>query len=92
MAINALSLRELGKVFFARAWYTNHRPSIGAEKLHRFPEWLDYSIVARSSPREQPYRDNILHYNWHWFWHWGTGELGNNGVSLSRSGEMGPPG
>ena len=28
----------------------------------------------------QPFRDNILHYNWHFFWHWGNGEIGNNGV------------
>ncbi len=28
----------------------------------------------------QPYRDNVIPYNWHNFWHWGNGELGNNGV------------
>jgi len=78
-AINALHSGEIGKVFFARAWYTNHRASIGHGKPAPVPEWLDYSMWQGPAP-EQPYRDNILHYNWHWFWHWGTGELGNNGV------------
>ena len=78
-AIKAVHSGEIGKVYFARAWYTNHRNSIGHGKPAPVPEWLDYSLWQGPAP-EQPYRDNILHYNWHWFWNWGTGELGNNGV------------
>ncbi len=78
-AMATLHRGELGKLFFARAWYTNHRGSIGHGKPVPVPEWLDYSLWQGPAP-EQRYRDNILHYNWHWFWNWGTGELGNNGV------------
>jgi predicted dehydrogenase len=78
-AIQAVQSGEIGKLFFARAWYTNHRASIGHGKPAPIPEWLDYSLWQGPAP-EKPFRDNILHYNWHWFWHWGTGELGNNGV------------
>ncbi len=78
-AIAALHAGELGNLCFARGWYTNHRPSIGHGKQVPVPEGLDYSLWQGPAP-EQPYRDNILHYNWHWFWNWGTGELGNNGV------------
>ena len=78
-AIQALHAGEVGKLFFARGWYTNHRAPIGQGKPAPVPAWLDYSLWQGPAP-EQPFRDNILHYNWHWFWNWGTGELGNNGV------------
>lgn len=78
-AIQALHAGELGRLYFARSWYTNHRASIGHGKPAAVPEWLDYTLWQGPAP-ERPYQDNLIHYNWHRFWHWGTGELGNNGV------------
>lgn len=78
-AIKALHDGELGKLFFARCWYVNHRPTIGHAEVSMPPEYLDYALWQGPAP-EEPYRANRLHYNWHWFWKWGTAELGNNGV------------
>lgn len=80
-AIKELQDGVIGRPYFAKGWYTNSRPSIGIGKKVAVPSWLDYDLWQGPAPRE-PYRDNILHYNWHWFWNWGTGEALNNGTHM----------
>lgn len=69
----------IGRVYFAKGWYTNNRKSIGIGKEVPVPSTLDWELWQGPAPRK-PYRDNVVHYNWHWFWHWGTGEALNNGT------------
>ncbi len=69
----------IGEPYYAKAFYANARRSIGRGRIAPVPDWLDYELWQGPAPRT-PYRDNIIHYNWHWFWKWGTGELLNNGT------------
>ncbi len=69
----------IGTPYLARAWYANTRTSIGRGREATVPPNLDYELWQGPAPRA-PYRDNVVHYNWHWFWRWGTSEVCNNGT------------
>ncbi|MDB5155346.1 MAG: oxidoreductase protein [Mucilaginibacter sp.] len=77
----------IGRVYFAKAWYTNNRKALTL-KPAPVPDWLNYELWQGPAPR-QPYQDGLIHYNWHWRWNYGTGEALNNGtheVDLARWG------
>jgi predicted dehydrogenase len=69
----------IGRAYFAKAWYSNTRKSIGVGKVVPVPATLDWDLWQGPAPR-RPYKDNLHPYNWHWFRIYGTGETLNNGT------------
>ncbi len=69
----------IGRPYFAKAWYSNVRKSIGVGKEAPVPPQLDWDLWQGPAPR-RPYKDNVQPYNWHWFRIYGTGEALNNGT------------
>jgi len=69
----------IGRPYFAKAWYSNVRKSIGIGKEVPVPSQLDWDLWQGPVPR-RPYKDNVHPYNWHWFKIYGTGETLNNGT------------
>lgn len=77
--ISELRAGVIGKVYFAKGWYTNNRASIGFGKEIPPPAKLDWDLWQGPAPRTA-YHDNYHPYEWHWFRRWGTGEALNNGT------------
>jgi len=78
-AFEKLQAGVIGKVRYIKCFVALGRQAIPRGQPADVPEWLDWNLWQGPAPR-RPYRDNIVHYNWHWFWHWGTGEIGNHGI------------
>jgi len=78
-AIAAIHSGKLGKLLIARGLCYKTRPSIGFKPVKQPPPELDFNLWLGPAP-EQPYHENLVHYNWHWFWDFGNGDIGNQGV------------
>lgn len=70
---------KYGKLLVAKGYCCKPRWSIGFKETKEPPKELDYNIWLGPAP-EQPYHENLVHYNWHWFWDTGNGDMGNQGV------------
>jgi len=69
----------IGRAYYAKAWYTNNRKSMGIGKVAAVPSNLNWDLWQGPVPRSD-YKDNIHPYNWHWLFRYGTGESLNNGT------------
>jgi predicted dehydrogenase len=62
----------IGNVYMAKCWYANRRGPVYL-KDGTVPSWLDWELWQGPVQR-RPYREGLVHYNWHWTRHYGTGE------------------
>ncbi len=69
----------IGRAYFAKAWYSATRKSMGIGKVAPVPDYLNWDLWQGPAPRSE-YKDNIHPYNWHWLQRYGTGESLNNGT------------
>ena len=77
--IAAVQSGKYGKLLVSKGYCCKPRWSIGFKPYKEPPANLDYNLWLGPAP-EQPFHENLVHYNWHWFWDFGNGDIGNQGV------------
>ena len=77
--VAAIQSGKYGRLLVSKGYCCKPRWSIGFKPYRDAPENLDFNLWLGPAP-EQPYHDNLVHYNWHWFWDFGNGDMGNQGV------------
>ncbi len=80
--VAAIASGKYGKLLVSKGAASKNgrgRWSIGFKPIEDPPEDLNYDIWLGPAP-QQPFHQNLVHYNWHWFWSFGNGEIGNQGV------------
>ncbi len=75
----AIASGKLGKLLISRGLVYKKRDSIGFKPVKPAPAEVDFNLWLGPA-REQPYHENLVHYEWHWFWDTGNGDIGNQGV------------
>lgn len=76
--IKAIHEGVIGKVYFAKAFYSNSRGPVPNPVQQAAPAGLDWELFQGPAPRK-PYFHDTWDYNWHWYgWDYGTAETGNN--------------
>jgi predicted dehydrogenase len=81
-AVELIHGGTIGDVYQSNFFFAGNRDSIGFKEPKAPPNWLNWDLWLGPAP-EQPYHENLVHYNWHWFWDFGNGELGNNGIHFA---------
>lgn len=76
--ISAIHQGAIGKVYMAKAFYSNNRGAVPVPKAQAAPQGLNWELFQGPAPRKS-YMHDTWDYNWHWYgWDYGTAETGNN--------------
>jgi len=76
--VNDVRSGKYGKLLISYGYASRTRLSIGTKEPQEPPRELDFDLWLGPAP-VQPFRTNLVHYNWHWRWDFGDGEIGNMG-------------
>ena len=77
--ISAVHSQRYGRLLVSKGYCCKGRWSIDNKQTKAPPAELDFNLWLGPAT-EQPYHENLVHYNWHWFWDFGNGDTGNQGV------------